>query len=146
MKSRGLFSVIVIFSLALFSCGEKEDMAVFLPFSSENQACITTFLASGNLDFRVVNAPFEIESPESYSGVIKLTPDKNRDMDAVYNTLKYDCYPTLKVTTRLSSDNWESLSKDLNAISLDANSTINKNKTIYINVDISKKTYSIFQK
>lgn len=137
---------ILIFSLALFSCAEKEDGVVFLPFSSENQTCITTFLENGNLDFKVVNTPFKIESQESYLGVIKLNPDQNRDMDAVYNTIKYDCYPTLKVATRLPSDNWESLSNDLNAISVDTNSAISKNKTIYIKVDISKKTYSIFQR
>ena len=137
---------ILMFFLTLLSCAEKENRTVFLPFSLENQTCITTFLESGKLDFKVVNAPFEIDSPESYVGVIELTPDKRRDMDAIYTTIKYDCYPNLKVTTRLLTDDWEALSSDLKAISEDTNSTVSKNKIVYIKVDASKKTYSIFQR
>ncbi len=135
---------ILMLSLTLFSCAEKEDRTVFFPFSKESQACITSFLASSNLNFKVVYGIFEIEFPESYLGLIKLTPDKNRNMDAVYNTIKYDCYPTLKVTT--STDNWDSLSNDLNTIAQEKNPVVSKNKNIYIKVDMSKKSYSIFQR
>jgi hypothetical protein len=138
--------LILIFSLTLLSCAEKEDSTVLLPFSAENQTCITAFLRSGNFDFKVVNIPFEIDSPEPYAGVIKLTPAKNRDMRSVYNTIKYDCYPTLKVSTTVLTDDWESISNDLKDISEGKNTTISRSKVLYIKVDASNKTYSIFQR
>lgn len=137
---------ILMFSLILLSCAEKEDTSVFLPFSEESQACITSFLATGNLNFKIIYGAFEIEFPEKYLGVIKITPDKNRDMKAVYDTIKYDCYPNLKVTTRLANDDWASLSNDINVITQGISPVVSKYKNIYIKVDVSKKSYSIFQR
>lgn len=141
----------IVFVLAtltlLSSCDNRNNDVSQIPVLKNNQTCIMDYLRKIEYfdveNIEVKSLPFTVNGPNEIVGFIGIKPQKNRNMEAMYNGLKMDCYPVLKSTSHLLVDDWSSLSEELNSIS--KNSQFDNKKLIYLRVDIDNNSYTTYQ-
>jgi hypothetical protein len=148
---RNKFSLL-IFGLAtiLSACSKESESTGYIPIYSSNQTCVNNYLhkvdyLKTNEDMKLKQLPFDTNMPNPVIGFLEMKPEKNGDIQLIYNGIRTFCYPNTVQKTSGTNDEWQTLAKDIKLISNGEDAEFDNVSPLYVEVDLKNKNYSIYQ-